>query len=197
MKILILDDHPLFREALHYILQKLDEQVVILDAADYETAMQHVIENPDIDLISLDLCLSSDKGGFSVLDAISENYPAMPVVVISSSRSRSDIDRAIEAGARGYIPKCTPSLIMLNALSLILAGGIYTPPNIVDDEVAFTPRQVEVLRFLIEGLSNKVIASRMGLAEATVKMHVTSIFKGLGVTNRTQAAMKAKQQGYL
>lgn len=196
MKILILDDHPLFREALYYVLQKLDEQVNILEASDYETALQHIAENPDIDLISLDLCLSSDKSGFSVLDVISKNYPAMPVVVISSSKSHSDINHALEAGARGYIPKCTTSLVMFNALRLILAGGIYSPPYMADNKATFTPRQLEVLTFLIEGLSNKAIASRMELAEATVKMHVTSIFRGFGVTNRTQAAMEAKKQGY-
>lgn len=195
MKILILDDHPLFREALHYVLNKLEEKVSILEASDYETALQHIAENPDIGLISLDLYLPG-KGGFTVLDNITKNYPAMPFVVISSSNHRTDITRALEAGARGYIPKCTGSLVMLNALRLILSGGIYIPPLMTSNKAPFTPRQVEVLKLLIEGLSNKVIASRMELAEATVKMHLTSIFRGFGVSNRTQAAMEARKQGY-
>lgn len=195
MKILIIDDHPLFREALSYVLDKLEEKVCILEASDFETALLHIAENPDIDLISLDLYLPV-KNGFTALGSIKKNYPAMPIVVISSSNHSNDIKRALESGARGYIPKCTESLVMLNALRLILSGGIYTPPNIISDKTPLTPRQVEVLEFLLEGLSNKVIAARMELAEATVKMHVTSIFKGFGVSNRTQAAMAAKTQGY-
>ncbi|MBJ7536455.1 response regulator [Marinomonas transparens] len=195
MKILILDDHPLFREALSYILLKLEEKVCILEASDYGMALQHIAENSDIDFISLDLCLPG-KDGFAALDTIKQNYPAMPIVVISSSDHYNDIKRALDSGARGYIPKYTESVVMLNALRLILSGGIYTPPNLINDKTPLTPRQVEVLKLLIEGLSNKVIASRMELAEGTVKMHITSIFKSLGVSNRTQAAMVAKSQGY-
>lgn len=195
MKILVIDDHPLFREALCYVLHKLEEHVSIFEAPDYEQALQHIAENPDMDLISLDLYLPG-KDGFAALDTITKNYPAMPVVVISSSDHRCDIKRALDAGARGYIPKCTTSPVMLNALRLIISGGIYMPPGITDNKASLTPRQVEVLELLIEGYSNKVIASRMELAEATVKMHVTSIFKGFGVSNRTQAAMAAKNLGY-
>jgi DNA-binding NarL/FixJ family response regulator len=195
MKIIIIDDHPLFREALRYVIDKLEEKVCILEASDYDTALLHIAENPDIDLITLDLYLPV-KHGFTTLDSIKKNYPAMPVVIISSSDHRNDIKRALESGARGYIPKHTDSLVMLSALRLILSGGIYTPPEITNNKKSLTPRQLEVLEFLLEGLSNKVIASRMELAEATVKMHVTSIFKTLEVSNRTQAAMAAKNKGY-
>jgi len=195
MKILIIDDHALFREGLSYVLHKLEEEVKIFEASHYEQALQHISKNTDLDLVLLDLNLPG-KDGFAVLDTITNNYPAMPVVIISASDHSRDIKRALDAGAMGYIPKYTTSSVLLNALRLILSGGIYVPPGKTDNEASvLTPRQLEVLELLIEGCSNKVIASRLELAEATVKMHVTSIFKGLGVSNRTQAAMAAKNSG--
>lgn len=195
MKILVIDDHALFREGLCYVLRKLGEHVSVFEASHYEHALQQISNNPEMDLVLLDLDLPG-KDGFVVLDALTINYPAMPVVILSASDHRRDIKHALGAGARGYILKNTTSSVMLNALRLILSGGVYVPSNTVDDSVSdLTPRQLEVLDLLIEGYSNKLIASRLELAEATVKMHVTSIFKGLGVSNRTQAAMMAKELG--
>ena len=203
MKILVVDDHSLFREGLCYVLNELDEQVSILEASGFEQAMQHVAANPDLDLVLLDLNMPGEDG-FTALDRFTKTYPAMPVVILSGSIRHSDIKRALDAGAMGYIPKDTTSTVMLNAVRLILSGGIYTPPDMAqqfglnqgDDNVpALTPRQSQVLAKLIQGHSNKVIASQMNLAEATVKMHVTSIMKSLGVSNRTQAAMAAERLG--
>lgn len=203
MNILIADDHALFREGLCHVLQKLDEQVNILEAADYDSAMQLVSETPDLDLALLDLNMPG-KNSFMGLDTFFREFPTIPVVVLSASNQRSDIQRSLNAGAMGYIPKESTSSVMLNALKLILAGGIYIPPTIAQQSAQkqddsnvpdLTPRQVDVLRMMMQGHSNKVIAADLNIAEATIKMHVTAIFKALGVGNRTQAAMAAESLG--
>ena len=203
MKILIVDDHTLFRQGLCYVLNELEEQIGILEASGLEQAMQHVAANPDLDLVLLDLHMPGEDG-FTALDTFAKRYPVMPVVILSASKQYGDIKRALDAGAMGYIPKDTTSTVMLNALRLILSGGIYVPPDMAQqfglnqsdsNAPVLTPRQLQVLALLVQGYSNKVIASQLNLAEATVKMHVTSIMKSLGVSNRTQAAMAAEKLG--
>ncbi len=202
MKILIVDDHALFREGLCYVLNSLEEQVAILEAANYDSALLRVSENPDIDLILLDLHLPG-KNGFTILDALIQQHPALPVVIISASNQHSDIQRTMDAGAVGYIPKDTTSAVMLSALRLILSGGVYVPQNLAQQNTQslnnecsdLTPRQLQVLALLTQGDSNKEIAFKIDIAEATVKMHVTSILKTLGVSNRTQAALAAEKMG--
>ncbi len=127
-------------------------------------------------------------------------------MILSASTQRRDVQHALDSGAVGYIPKDTTSAIMLSALRLIMAGGVYTPPEMVQQQSGalntsdshaslLTPRQMEVLRLLIEWASNKVIAAQLDLAEATVKMHVTAILNALGVSNRTQAVVAAEKRG--
>jgi len=205
LKILIVDDHALFREGLRHVLNELGEVIEVLEAADFESASTYVSANPDLDLVLLDLNMPG-KDGFSALDTITKTYPAMPVVIVSASNRRSDAQRALDSGAMGYIPKESTSKVMLNALRLILAGGIYVPANMIQAEPdatasskqnthGLTPRQIEVLALLVQGCSNKEIAIQMQLAEATVKMHVTAILKTLGVNNRTQAAIAVEKLG--
>lgn len=202
MKILIVDDHALFRDGLSHVLNALEKKLSILEASDYERALIHVAENIDLDLVLLDLNMPG-KDGFSALDTIAEHYPALPIIIISASNQQKDIQRALDAGAMGYIPKDTTSAIMLNAIRLVLSGGVYAPQNNTQnisqakDQISanLTPRQIQVLALLTQGLSNKEIARQMSLAEGTVKMHITSILKGLGVNNRTQAAMVAEKLG--
>lgn len=206
MKILLIDDHALFREGLCYVLSGLDKDVMILQAASFEQALQYFTKHHDLDLVLLDLNIPG-KDGFSALQFISESYPSMPVVIISASTQRQDIQRALDYGAMGYIPKESTSSVMLNALNLILSGGIYLPPTMLSSDsrcghslvnhAGLTPRQLQVLALLVEGCSNKDIGIRMQLAEATVKMHVTAIFRSLGVSNRTQAAMAVEKQGIM
>ena len=201
MKILIVDDHALFRDGLCLVLQELDDQATILDASDYDRAVDLMAENPDMDLVLLDLNMPG-KDGFAGLDTFSRHYPTIMVVILSSSNERSDIQRALDAGAMGYIPKESTSSVMLNALKLILAGGIYIPQIMAqqDEQIQdgltasdLTPRQVEVLKLIVQGHSNKVIASDLNVTESTIKMHLTSIFKVLGVSNRTQAVLAAEK----
>lgn len=203
MKILIVDDHNLFREGMCHILSSMDKEVTILEASNCDSAMQYASSHPDLDLILLDLNLSG-KDGFTALSELSEKYPALPVVILSASNQRSDMQRALDLGAMGYIPKETSSAIMLNALQIIMSGGIYVPSNMAQlnnisesDKLSthfnLTPRQTEVLALLVDGSSNKRIAQELSLTESTVKVHITSIFKAMNVTNRTQAAMAAER----
>jgi len=203
MKILVVDDHALFRDGLCHVLQGLDEQVTILEASDHDSAIQHLSENPDLDLVLQDLNMPG-KDGFMGLETFSKDYPTIPIVILSASDRRSDIQRALDAGAMGYILKESNSTVMLTALRLILEGEIYVPPVMAQQNSpeqnqndsnapALTPRQLQVLTMMVQGHSNKIIAAELDIAEATIKMHVTSIFRSLGVSNRTQAAMAAEK----
>ena len=205
MKLLVVDDHGLFREGVCQALSRLEENVSILEASSCDQAIALVSNNSDLDLVLLDLNLP-EKNGFKALDEITKDYPALPVVILSASNLRVDVKRALDKGAVGFIHKDTTSDIMINALRMVLAGGIYVPPNMMEHESLaqsdqtsndLTPRQIQVLAFLANGLSNKVIASDLNLAEATVKMHITAIFKCLGVSNRTQAALEADKLGLI
>ena len=196
MKILIVDDHSLFREGLCYVLNKLDKQVDIVQASTYDEAILTITVNTDLDLVLLDLNLPG-KNGFCLLDKIINFNCLLPVVIVSASEQSRDIRRAKAVGAMGYILKSTTSAVMLCALRLVLTGGLYFPSVLSNRKLLLTPRQIDVLDLLIEGNSNKLIAARMNVAEATVKMHITAIFKSLGVTNRTQAVIAAKEQEYV
>lgn len=205
MKLLVVDDHGLFREGVCQALSRLEENVVIFEASSCDQAIALVANNSDLDLVLLDINLPG-KNGFEALDEVTKNYPALPVVILSASNARVDVRRALNKGAVGFIHKDTTSEIMISALRMVLAGGIYVPPNMVEHETLeqieqapsdLTARQLQVLLFLANGHSNKVIASDLNLAEATVKMHITAIFKCLGVSNRTQAALEADKLGLI
>ena len=201
MEFLVVDDHALFREGICQALSRIEDTVSIIEASTCEQAIELVSTNPGLDLVLLDLHLPG-KNGFEVLNELTNNYPALPVVILSASNLQVDLKRALDMGAVGFIHKDTTSEIMLNALRIVFAGGIYIPPNMLVHEALapinaltneLTPRQLQVLNLIKNGHSNKVIASDLALAEATVKMHVTAIFKCLGVSNRTQAALEAEK----
>ncbi len=203
MKILIIDDHTLFRAGLSLVLDELEGGNEILEADNYSQAKEHLAANPDIDLVLQDLYFPGNNG-FEVLVDINQHYPALPVVIVSASKNPRDIQQALNSGAVGYITKDTSSDVMFKALQLILAGGVYVPQAILktaDSSQAtgssviynLTPRQQEVLSYICDGSSNQEIGEKLKLSESTVKMHITSIFKGLGVNNRTQAAKVANQ----
>jgi DNA-binding NarL/FixJ family response regulator len=157
--------------------------------------------------------------GFIVLKTSLENNPDVPVVILSASTQRGDMQRALAAGAKGFICKSSSPSVVINALRLVLAGGVYIPPEMVTvgnftgtagntdsalentgrKSIHLTPRQLEVLSFLTDGKgrSNKEIARKLGCSEATVKVHVTSILKSLGVVNRIQVKDAAEKLGLL
>ena len=197
MKILVVDDHVLFRDGLKYVLDALGDDISILEAGTSDASIPLLKANPDIDLLLVDLNMPGE-GGLAVLKECRINYSMIPVVIVSGSKHKQDIQQVMDMGAMGFIPKDINSRLMINILQLVLSGGLYFPQIISsDDKALFTPRQREVLEFIVEGYSNKVIAAKMEISEATIKMHVTAIFKVLEVTNRTQAAMTAKEKGLL
>ena len=128
LKMLIIDDHALFRQGLRYVLDKLGEQVVILEAVDFQQAMQHIADNRDLDLVLLDLNMPGIDGG-ATLKLISKTRPTLPVVILSASSNPEDIEQSLAAGAMGYISKASSNAEMLSALRQILAGEPYAPPH--------------------------------------------------------------------
>jgi DNA-binding NarL/FixJ family response regulator len=206
MKILLADDHALFREGMRHVLARLGDDISIVEAGDYAQVLEQAATHADIGLVLLDLHMPG-KDGFAALEMLSRQYPTLPIVVLSASENRADMQRALDAGAMGFIQKSATASVMLSALGLVLAGGVYVPPALVqlggevttpaagDDVAGLTPRQLDVLRYVIDGKTNKVIAAELGLTEATVKAHITAVFRTLKVTNRTQAALAAERLG--
>ena len=201
MKVLVVDDHPLIREALRNVLAELDAQSELLESADSAGALRTAATHPDIDLVLLDLNLP-DAQGFTTLEELRRRRPATALVVCSAQHDHQHVARAIALGAAGYIPKSTSHDIMVNALRLVCSGGMYLPPEVLlaanpggGAAPQLTRRETEVLALMLEGKSNKRIARELDMAEATVKAHVSRALAKLGATNRVQAAMLVHDAG--
>jgi DNA-binding NarL/FixJ family response regulator len=215
MKILVVDDHSLIREALRGVLTELKREAELLDASTCKQALRLIEEaGGDFGLILLDLNLP-DGDGFSVLADLRERYPAVSIVVLSGMQDRETVLKALDLGALGFIPKSASRDVMLSALQLVFAGGIYIPPEVLSREptaagspskakrngmtpsdLGLTGRQIDVLALMMQGKSNKAICRLLDLAEPTVKNHVTAILKALKVTNRTEAVIAANELGW-
>jgi DNA-binding NarL/FixJ family response regulator len=218
MKILVVDDHVLIREALRGVLKELKDDISILEASDSRRAMEIVAEESDLGLILLDLNLP-DRDGFAVLSELRKRYPAISVVVLSAQQDRNSVVKALDLGALGFIPKSGQRDVMLSALRLVFAGGIYIPPEILTREgppppspalsrlggntahvtpadLGLTGRQLDVLALLMQGKSNKAICRILNLAEPTVKNHVTAVLKALKVTSRVEAVIAVGELGW-
>jgi DNA-binding NarL/FixJ family response regulator len=206
MKILVVDDHALIRDALGGVLAELVDGGILLEASNCSQALELVQAHPDLRLILLDLALP-DRNGLSFLADLRRRYAPISVVVLSGSQDRDTVMRALDLGALGFIPKSSPREIMANALRLVLSGGIYIPPEalapagipapgpppaqaVSPRDLGLTERQLEVVALMMQGKSNKAICRILKLAEPTVKNHVTAILKALKVTNRTEAVIK-------
>lgn len=199
--LLVADDHPLFRTAVLHVLHERLPQFRTLEAASAATLGTALQEHPEIELVLLDLSMPGARG-FSALLHVRGEYPEVPVVVISSNDHPRVIRRAQQFGAAGFIPKSVPAEAMAEAIMAVLDGGSWFPPmaaerSEADAELAarlaqLTPQQFRVLLCLADGLLNKQIASALGLAENTVKVHVTAILKKLACYSRTQAAVLVK-----
>ena len=216
MKILVVDDHPLIREAMRSVLKQLDPAIEVLEAGDCESALTIADREPELGLVLLDLRLPGISG-LDGLEVLRERHANVPVVVLSASEDRSEVMRALDLGAMGYIPKTQPSNVMISALKLVLSGGVYLPAEVMSlstapapvanendgaydskahaSQLGLTPRQAEVLALLIQGKPNKLICRDLNLAEGTVKIHVAAILKALGVMNRTQAVVAVSRMG--
>jgi DNA-binding NarL/FixJ family response regulator len=215
MKILVVDDHVLIREALSSALRELKgETAVIVEARGSREAMRQLQQNPDVELVLLDLNLP-DRNGLETLAELGERYPTLSVVVLSAHQDRATVMKSLDLGALGFIPKSTAREVMLSAFNLIFSGGIYIPPEILSrsepaaSEMAIAPpkrqpsaadlglteRQLQVLALMMQGKSNKAICRALDLAETTVKIHVSAILKALKATNRTEAVIAAGALG--
>ncbi len=212
MKLLVVDDHPLLRGGLRGLLLQIGEDTVVLQAGDAAEALALIALHADLDIVVLDIAMPGMNG----LQAIAEfgrTRPELPVIVLSSSESPEDVRQALAQGALGYVPKSASQQTLLAAIWLVLNGDLYVPPFVLDDsrtarlshsrtdssanKPILTDRQMEVLRLLCQGQSNKMIALDLDLSEKTVKAHVTAIFKILNVISRTQAAAIARETGLI
>ncbi len=222
MQILLIDDHPLILSGLKMLVEGLREGVQVCSADSAAAARAHLQRAAaDFQLVLLDLHLG-DANGLDLLSEIRAAHPALPVVMISASERASDVIRAIDLGAMGYVPKRSSTEMLSQALQLVLAGGIYVPPlqlgvdkgllpeeeamadeaqlggpgapgAVSLDGLSLTPRQQDVLSLLLQGMPNKLIARELGLSVETIKDHVAAVLKVLGVNTRTQAVLAVSE----
>jgi two-component system nitrate/nitrite response regulator NarL len=213
VNILLVDDHALFRSGLKFLLQQLDTGLVLDEAGNCAQALERAASR-SYDLVLLDL----NMPGVSHLDALAalrEAVPDAPVVVLSGESDPNVVRAAIERGAMGFIPKSATPEVLIEALRLVLAHGVYLPLEVLvmsapavqpaapvagggeamAPQPGLTPRQLEVLRYVIQGKPNKVIARELNLSEGTVKTHLSSVLRAFGARNRTEAVYTAAKQG--
>jgi two-component system nitrate/nitrite response regulator NarL len=200
VKILIIDDHALFRAGLRMLLATIGQNVNCLEAASVGEALALISKHPDISLCLLDLALKNEDG-LTGIQRIKEASPTSAVVVVSGADDSATIRSCIDAGAMSFIPKSVTPEIMTKALHHVLSGAIYLPEQIVSalDEAPrrplLPPRQQQVLQCLSRGLPTKLISRELGLSEHTVKEYIALVFQALGAHNRTEAVIKASQLG--
>jgi len=217
-KMLIVDDHALFIEAIKSILVSLNDGMVFLEAGNSSIALEQVKNNPDLKLVLLDLDIPG-LYGTDVLKEIILGNPLLPVIILTGSSHVEDMRVAINAGALGYIHKSTSGEILLNAIRLVLSGGVYIPQEMVNNssprsrlerihtsemltieeqatKMGLTPRQFDVICYLLGGRTNKIISWELGLSENTVKTHISNILKVLGVSNRSRIPITLENLGW-
>ncbi len=199
MKILLVDDHALFRAGLRMLLATLDRSIEILEAATLAQAITLATAHPDLQLCLLDLSLR-DEYGLRALSQIRAAAPEVAVVVVSGAEEVSTVRACIDAGAMSYIPKSAPPDVLTQAMRQVLAGSIFLPDGLLTDasltqatRPVLTPRQRDVLRGLSRGLPTKSISRELALSEHTVKVHIAAVFHILGAHNRTEAVIKASR----
>ena len=221
MKILIADDHELFLNGLEFILTSEFRDATIVKAQSYTEIFEKLSQSTDFDIIVTDLAMP----GANCFDALSKMHNQakdVPIIIISAVFDKEILQKTLEVGVAGYIPKSSSNAIMMGAINLVLAGGVYIPKELLSHKVdnkevtqeierlkylgendakkldkKLTSRQIDVVKAIGKGLSNKLIAYELGLTVGTVKVHVTVILKVLGVTNRTAAVIEAVKQGYI
>lgn len=213
-KILLVDDHTLFREGVQLLLKQLDDNVEVMSGGTCRRGLELADAHPDFDLVLLDFELP-DQNGFEGLAVLRERHPSVPIVMMSARDDPGTVIEALDRGAMGFIPKTSSTELMLNALRLVLAGGTYIPPEAIAGhapvipstgsaaprsskslaDLGLTERQIDVLRLLVQGRSNKLICRELDLAEGTVKTHMTAVLRTLRVTNRTQAIIAIAKLG--
>ena len=197
--VLLADDHAVVRLGLRAMIDQQPDLQVVAEADTGAQAIAKFVElRPDVAVVDLVL---PEKDGAEVCEAIRRELPRARVLIVSSSSASEHVHRALKAGAQGYLLKDSSPAALLSAIRDVLAGLRVVPPGVAQSlaERAYqsdlSPREHEVIQLVVEGLSNKQIADRLDLTEATVKTHLTHIFEKLGVEDRTQAAMAAVKRG--
>ena len=204
-RIVVADDHPMFRDALRLAIAGVEPDAEVVEASTLDGVTAALAGDRETDLVLLDLNMPGMQG-FSGLIQLCQCHPELPVAVISANEEPGVMRRAMDAGASGYIPKSIRSEDMRTALGALLAGETWIPPGIDLDSVlpgedaavgarvaTLTPQQMRVLMMLHDGMLNKQIAYELGVSEGTVKAHVSAILQKLGVTSRTQAVILARR----
>ena len=204
--IIIADDHPLFRAALRQAVSQAVPDAEVVEVESIKALQAAVEQTPDADLVLLDLNMPGAHG-FSGLVFMRGQYPGLPVVVVSGSEDLQVMRRTIDYGASGFIPKSAPLPEITDAIQAVLEGDMWLPEGVAEkleqmqaentdfsDRLAsLTPQQFRVLGMLAEGMLNKQIAYDLDVSEATIKAHITAVFRKLGVRNRTQAVIAIQQ----
>jgi DNA-binding NarL/FixJ family response regulator len=207
-KILIADDHPLYRDALRHIVEASFPGVAVTESSSQSQVLDAVIDDDSFDLILLDLGIPG-ASNVSCLKALRKRTSLTPIVVVSGNVQAHTMRAAFDCGATGYLPKSAPKAIITSALQLVMSGGVYVPLDAINFSAEsgwlglgtneatsrgrlLSKREKHVLRLMAEGKANKQIATTLSISEVTVKTHVTAILKKLGVKNRVQAALAAR-----
>jgi DNA-binding NarL/FixJ family response regulator len=209
MKILVVDDHPLYRSGVVYTLQNLGIPAEVIECAALDTAFKRLDDGLQVDLMVLDLQMPGYQGIDSVR-AVRARRPEVPVLVLSGNEDPSVVRECIDIGAFGFVPKSAPADQFHAALKLVLSGGVYLPPTSLSSGspatraqqdawsrlgAHLTERQRQVLLGIVQGKPNKVIARDLGLSDTTVKSHVAHILDALVVSNRTEAVYALARAG--
>lgn len=206
MKILVVDDHVLVREGLCQVLKGLDESVCVLQASTCAQAFATAQNHADLDLVLLDYHLPG-MNGLDALKIFGQQHPELPIIMLSGSVNIPIMRQVVRSGAAGFVTKSSLSDELLEAIKLVLDGGVYRPqqleypptsdiPDVSHDKPALTQRQELVLRGLLDGRSNREISETLNISDETVKSHVTAILRHFAVQNRTQAVVAAARRGY-
>lgn len=219
MKLLVVDDHTLIREGLRNVLQDLGPGVTIVEAQDLRETLEALDSHADLSLVLLDLNLP-DSSGQRTLLRVCEARPELPVIVLSAAEEPDFMGHCLEAGAMGFVAKSSVNSVLVDAIRLVLSGGMAIPPQVNREslvlgrkpdlsctpdtgeqtptatvDLGLTERQLEVLALVMQGKSNKAICRDLDLAESTVKLHVSAILRALRVGSRTQAVLEATRLG--
>ncbi len=219
MKILLVDDHALITNAMTTLLLDLDPQAEIHTAGDAPGAEKLVEQHPDADLMLLDLGLPGTTGT-TLLETLVGRAPDLKILVLSGVQDQRTVMRVLQLGAAGFLPKSMATETLINAVRFVMSGGVYIPADLLEDatrgasmlglpergrdmlgrptsgRVQLTERQEQVLQLLARGSPIKIICRELGLSEGTVKTHVTAIYRAFGASNRTEALLAARRNGY-
>lgn len=219
MKILLVDDHSLITDALRLLMLDIDPAAEVQCAADADGSLALVDQHPDADLMLLDLGIPG-ASGTSALEALVARAPDLKILVLSGQQDQRSVIRVLQLGAAGFVPKSMATDTLVSAIKFVLSGGVYIPADLLDESTRgasmlglpergrdmmgrpassrarLTDRQEQVLELLARGAPIKVICRELNLSEGTVKTHVTAIYRAFGASNRTEALLAARKQGY-